>query len=204
MRQAWNLYARLVRDHPMKTQLVTTATVMLSGDLIAQKVIERRADIDVPRAARFFVMGVGFVGPVVRGWYLILERVVGTGSGGVVVFKKVLLDQTLFGPTFVPSFMVVLGTLQRRSWEDIKQSLRANYFQILQTMYMIWPVAQFVNFRFVSFSYRQAFGSCVAIVWNTYLASKANRTQRTRHGEVTSKFTDLKTLVPSATKEGNT
>ncbi|KAL1417993.1 hypothetical protein MTO96_005980 [Rhipicephalus appendiculatus] len=163
MRQAWHLYARLVRDHPMKTQLVTTATVMLSGDLIAQKVIERRPDIDVPRAARFFIMGVGFVGPVVRG-----------------------------------CFMVVLGTLQRRSWDDIKQSLRANYLQILQTMYMIWPVAQFVNFRFVPFSYRQVFGSCVAIVWNTYLASKANRTQKARHGEVVpSKFRDLKTLVPS-------
>lgn len=198
MRQVWHLYARLVREHPMKTQLVTTATVMLSGDLIAQKVIERRPDIDVPRAARFFVMGVGFVGPVVRGWYLILERVVGSGSSGAVVFKKVLLDQTLFGPLFVPSFMVVLGTLQRRSWDEIEQSLRANYLQILQTMYMIWPVAQFVNFRYVPFNYRQVFGSCVAIVWNTYLASKANRTQRARHGEVVpSKLTDFKTLVPS-------
>lgn len=198
MRQAWHLYARLVRNHPVKTQLATTATVMLSGDLIAQKVIERRPDIDVPRAARFFIMGIGFVGPVVRGWYLILERVVGSGSGGAVVFKKVLLDQTLFGPLFVPSFMIVLGTLQRRSWDDIKQSLRANYLQVLQTMYMIWPVAQFVNFRFVPFSYRQAFGSCVAIVWNTYLAGKANRTQRARHGEVVpSKFRDLKNLVPS-------
>ncbi|XP_070382985.1 mitochondrial inner membrane protein Mpv17-like [Dermacentor albipictus] len=197
MRQAWSFYARMVRDHPMKTQMITTATVMLSGDLIAQKVIERRPEVDVPRAARFFVMGVGFVCPVVRGWYLILERVVGSGAGTALVVKKVLLDQTIFGPLFVPSFMVVLGALQGRSWDDIKQSVRANYLQILGTMYMIWPVAQFVNFKFVPLSYRQPFGSSVAIVWNTYLASKANRTPRTGPGEVTSNFADLKACVPS-------
>lgn len=197
MRRAWNLYARMLRDHPLKTQMITTATVMLSGDLIAQKVVERRSSIDVPRAARFFTMGVVFVGPVVRGWYLILERVVGSGASSALVIKKVLLDQTIFGPLFVPSLMVGLGVLQRRSWDDIQQSVRANYLQILKTMYMIWPVAQFVNFKFVPLSYRQPFGSCVAIAWNTYLAGKANRTKRTCHGEVTSKLADLKACVPS-------
>uniref|UniRef100_A0A1E1WXI2 Mitochondrial inner membrane protein Mpv17 n=1 Tax=Amblyomma aureolatum TaxID=187763 RepID=A0A1E1WXI2_9ACAR len=176
MRQAWGLYARVMRAHPVKTQLITTATVMLSGDLIAQKVLERRATIDVPRAARFFIMGIGFVGPVLRVWYLTLERVVGVGGGRAVVIKKVLLDQGVFTPMFIPSFLVTLGTLQRRSWEDIKRTVRTDYLPILKANYMLWPAAQLINFRFVPLSYRVPFASCVALVWNTYLAWKANRT----------------------------
>lgn len=179
MRQAWGLYARVMRDHPVKTQLITTATVMLSGDLIAQKVLERRTSIDVPRAARFFIMGIGFVGPVLRVWYLTLERVVGVGSGRAVVIKKVLLDQGVFTPVFIPSFLVTLGALQRRSWEDIKRTVRTDYLPILKANYMLWPAAQLINFRFVPLSYRVPFASCVALVWNTYLAWKANRTIET-------------------------
>ncbi|KAL1417994.1 hypothetical protein MTO96_005981 [Rhipicephalus appendiculatus] len=159
---------------------MTTATVLLSGDLIAQKVLERQPNVDVVRAARFFVMGVAFAGPVVRMWHLTLERVVGSGVGVSSVARKVLIDQALFAPVFIASFLVVLGTLQRRSWDDIEQSLRANYLQILKTSYMIWPAAQLINFRFVPLSYRPPFAGCVAVVWSTYLAWKANRTQDTQ------------------------
>ncbi|XP_037526170.1 protein Mpv17-like [Rhipicephalus sanguineus] len=180
MQNPWNVYARLMRRHPAKTQVLTTATVLLSGDLIAQKVLERRSNVDVVRAARFFVMGVGFVGPVIRMWHLTLERVVGSGVAGSLVFRKVLIDQVLFAPVFIASLLVVLGTLQRRSWDDIENSLRANYLQILKTSYMLWPAAQLINFRFVPLSYRPPFAGCVAVVWSTYLAWKANRMQNTQ------------------------
>uniref|UniRef100_A0A023GFJ3 Mitochondrial inner membrane protein Mpv17 n=1 Tax=Amblyomma triste TaxID=251400 RepID=A0A023GFJ3_AMBTT len=173
MRQAWNLYARMMRVHPVKTQVITTATLMLSGDLIAQKVLERRTSIDVPRAARFFVIGIGFMGPVLRVWYLTLERVV---AGRAVVVKKVLLDQGVFTPLLIPSFLVTLGALQQRSWEDIKRTVRADFLPILKANYALWPAAQLINFRFVPLNYRVPFASCVALVWNTYLAWKANRT----------------------------
>lgn len=175
MRRAWNLYARVMRDHPAKTQLITTATVMLSGDLISQKVLERRSSIDVPRAARFFVMGIAFVGPALRVWYFTLERIVGSSGGRALVIKKVFLDQALFTPVFLPSFLVTLGALQRRSWESIKQTVRADYLPILKANYVLWPAAQLINFRFVPLSYRVPFASCVALFWNTYLAWKANR-----------------------------
>lgn len=166
-----------MRDHPAKTQFTTTATVMLSGDLIAQKMLERRPDIDVPRAARFFIMGIGFVGPALRVWYIALERIVGSGSGRAMVVKKVFLDQAVFTPVFLPSFLVTLGALQGRSWGSIKDTVRADFLPILKANYMLWPAAQLINFRFVPLSYRVPFVSCVALVWNTYLAWKANRTQ---------------------------
>ncbi|KAL3199999.1 hypothetical protein MRX96_013391 [Rhipicephalus microplus] len=180
MLKPWKMYARLMRHHPAKTQVMTTATVLLSGDLIAQKVLERQPNVDVVRAAKFFLMGAGFAGPVIRIWHLILEHFVGSGVGAFVVARKVLIDQALFAPVFIASFLVVLGAFQRRSWHDIEQSLRANYLQILKTSYLIWPAAQLVNFRFVPLSYRPPFAGCEAVVWSTYLAWKANTTQNTR------------------------
>lgn len=176
MRQLWSAYARVMRNHPVKTQLITTGTVMLSGDLIAQTVLERRSTIDVPRAARFFVMGIAFVGPILRVWYITLERIVGSTGGGAMVVKKVLLDQGVFTPVFIPSFLTTLGALQGRSWEGIKDMVRMDYLPILKANYMLWPAAQLINFRFVPLAYRVPFASCVALVWNTYLAWKANRT----------------------------
>ncbi|KAL3200002.1 hypothetical protein MRX96_013393 [Rhipicephalus microplus] len=154
MRQAWNLYTRVMRDHPVKTQLITTATVMLSGDLIAQKVLERRSDIDVPRAARFFVMGVAFVGPALRVWYLALERIVGSGGGRGDGHQK-----------GVPRPSRVHSGVPTELSGDSRQT------------YMLWPAAQLINFSLVPLNYRVPFASCVALVWNTYLAWKANRMQ---------------------------
>ncbi|XP_077529755.1 mitochondrial inner membrane protein Mpv17-like isoform X2 [Haemaphysalis longicornis] len=133
---------------------------------------------DIPKHCMFFVMGIGFVGPVLRVWYIALERIVGSTGGGAMVVKKVLLDQGVFTPVFIPSFLTTLGALQGRSWEGIKDMVRMDYLPILKANYMLWPAAQLINFRFVPLAYRVPFASCVALVWNTYLAWKANRTLR--------------------------
>lgn len=174
MSRALSIYATLMRTHPAKTQILTTGTLMLTGDVIAQKAIEKCKSVDVTRAGRFFVIGVGLVGPVIRKWYMVLERIVGPGGTSVAV-KKVLFDQLLFSPAFIPCFLVCLGFLQQRQWADIQQTVRRDYVPILVTSYMIWPAAQIINFRFVPLQYRVPFASAVALVWNTYLAWKANR-----------------------------
>lgn len=165
------VYGRMMRTHPAKTQIATTACLMLTGDVIAQKGIEKRQSLDVARAARFFVMGVGFVGPVIRTWYVVLDRLV---VGNAV--KKMLVDQLLFSPVFVASFLTSLAFLQRRPWNDTKRMLRTDYVPIMTTGYMMWPAAQLVNFHLVPLNYRLLFASGVGLVWNTYLAWKANQT----------------------------
>uniref|UniRef100_A0A131XZZ0 Mitochondrial inner membrane protein Mpv17 n=1 Tax=Ixodes ricinus TaxID=34613 RepID=A0A131XZZ0_IXORI len=171
-----SLYSRMMRAHPAKTQILTTGCLMLTGDVIAQKAIEKRESLDVGRAARFFVLGIGFVGPTIRTWYVVLERVFGARGG---VLRKVLVDQLIFSPVFVASFLTCLGFLQRRPWSDTKQMLRKDYVPILTTGYMLWPAAQLVNFHLVPLPYRLPFASGVGLVWNTYLAWKANKTPST-------------------------
>lgn len=173
MQRVLSLYPRLMATHPVKVQILTTATIMLAGDLSAQIFIEKAERIDVARAARFFAIGILFVGPVVRTWYTLLETMLGTGGAGVAVVKM-LLDQLLFSPVYTASFLVCLGVFQRRSWGNIARTVRNDFLPVLTVSYMIWPMAQVVNFNFVPLNYRMLFANSVGLFWSIYLAWREN------------------------------
>ncbi|KFM65049.1 Tigger transposable element-derived protein 2, partial [Stegodyphus mimosarum] len=67
---------------------------MGSSDLIAQTAIEKceLKEIEMSRVARFAFLGACFVGPVLRVWYNILEKGIGT-IGRTAGLKKMLIDQ---------------------------------------------------------------------------------------------------------------
>lgn len=115
------------------------------------------------------------MGPAYGAWYVVLDRVFGTG-GASITLKKVLLDQLLFSPVFVPVFLVFVGFLQGQPWADIERTVRRDFLPVLTASYVLWPAAQGVTFRFVPLNYQLPFTSLVALVWNTYLAWKANET----------------------------
>lgn len=177
MRRALACYAKLMQTHPAKTQVLTTGVLMLTGDVVCQTVIEQTKAIDLERSARFFVIGVGFVGPVLRTWYLSLEKIV-RPTGRIIPLKKMLLDQGIFAPVFLPCFLVCLGALQRQSWSSIKRKVRTDYIPVLTANYVLWPAAQMLNFYLVPLHYRVVYASGVALIWNTYLSWKANRSAR--------------------------
>lgn len=55
-------------------------------------------------AGRMFIVGL-FLGPFNHFWYGLLDRVI-KGSGGKVVLKKILCDQTVAAPVFCSSFFL--------------------------------------------------------------------------------------------------
>lgn len=146
------------------------------GDVGAQFLVERRhpRDFDVQRTATFGVMGLVFIGPSLKTWYQILDKVVGT-SGKTVAVKKVFLDQAFFAPILIFGFFSVLGVLQRKSVEDIKSKIEQDYVEVVKAGWMIWPAAQLVNFYFTPPQHRILFVNTVSLFWNTYLAYKTSK-----------------------------
>ncbi|XP_064478818.1 protein Mpv17-like [Ornithodoros turicata] len=172
--RAVSWYAKLMQRHPAKTQVVTTGILMLAGDVVCQKLVEKKQTVDAERAARFFIIGVGFVGPALRTWYLYLEKLV-SPKGRMIPLKKMLLDQGAFAPIFLPCFLACLGVLQRQTWSEIKHKVKTDYIPVLTANYMLWPAAQMFNFYMVPLQYRVVYASGVAFLWNIYLSWKANR-----------------------------
>ena len=52
--------------------------------------------------------------------------------------------------------------------------LRSDLLQILVTNWMVWGPFQILNFTLIPLQHRLLCANLVALVWNTYLASKAN------------------------------
>jgi protein Mpv17 len=85
-------------------------------------------------------------------------------------------DQLVFAPIFLFNFMGLMGILNGQSLQDIKTDLKSNYADVMIRNYQLWPAAQMINFSLVPLQHRVLFAQCVAVVWNTYLSYKTNRT----------------------------
>jgi len=112
---------------------------------------------------------------VVRGWYLTMERLLGSSVTLINTFRKVGLDQLGFAPIFTVGILSCIGKLQGQSVGEIKLKLESELKDIVLTGWTIWPAAQLINFYFVPFLVRPLVVSAVALLWNTYLAWKANK-----------------------------
>ena len=116
------------------------------------------------------------IGPVLRSWYLTLERIV-PGTAKTSGFEKMLLHQSLFAPVMICFFFSVSETLAGKRPHEIKGMLQECYVQTLITNYKIWPLAQTLNFKFVPIYTQHCVGfvQIVAIFWNAYLSWMANK-----------------------------
>ncbi|XP_053918734.1 protein Mpv17 isoform X6 [Cuculus canorus] len=94
MAASWGRWARLLRWRRGAAQAVTAGTLMGAGDVIAQQLVEQRGlhGHQGHRTLKMMAIGFCFVGPVVGGWYRVLDRLV-PGNTKVVAVKKMMLDQ---------------------------------------------------------------------------------------------------------------
>ncbi|XP_063773165.1 protein Mpv17 [Pseudophryne corroboree] len=113
-------------------------------------------------------------GPVIGGWYKVLEGLI-PGSSKSVALRKMLLDQGVFAPCFLGCFLIIVGTLNGLSKEEIWAKMKRDYTDALIANYYIWPAVQMANFYFIPLYHRLAVVQCVAIIWNSYLSWKANQ-----------------------------
>ncbi|XP_069830254.1 protein Mpv17 isoform X2 [Dendropsophus ebraccatus] len=129
MAALWRSYQRLLSIHPWKVQIITAGSLVGVGDVISQQLVERRGlhGHSLERTMKMMGIGFCFVGPVVGGWYKVLDGLV-PGSTKSVAIKKMLLDQGGFAPCFLGVFLTVVGSLNGLSkeeiWSKLKRGLR--------------------------------------------------------------------------------
>ncbi|XP_060116006.1 protein Mpv17 isoform X2 [Heteronotia binoei] len=176
MAALWKAYQRLMARHPWKVQIITAGTLVGAGDVISQQLVERRgfAGHNSQRTLKMMTVGFCFVGPVIGGWYHVLDRLV-PGKTKAAALQKMLLDQGGFAPCFLGCFLAVVGTLNGLSMEENWSKIKRDYQDTLITNYYIWPAVQVANFYFIPLNYRLAVVQCVAIVFNAYLSWKTNQ-----------------------------
>ncbi|CAG8464545.1 3870_t:CDS:10 [Diversispora eburnea] len=78
------------------------------------------------------------------------------------VIKRVAVDQIMFAPVGVGSFFIIISVLEGRNINEIKGKIDEAYLPALKANYTVWPLVQFINFRFLPLKYRVPFVSSVA------------------------------------------
>eukprot|EP00904_Undaria_pinnatifida_P007476 jgi/Undpi1/3859/HiC_scaffold_16.g07227.m1 len=140
------------------------------------KIARIAPEIDWGRAARFTLIGATFLAPVLHTWYGFLARRL-PGTAAATVVKRVALDQLVFAPVFLASFLSVVMLLDGNA-AKIEPKLRADYTATVASNWGYWIPAQMINFRFVAPVYQVLYSNSVGFVWNIYLSYQANKEVR--------------------------
>lgn len=167
------IYNKSLIRYPYLTQSIQVSLMMGGSDIIAQTLIEKNSlkSLNIRRTLEFSCIGFCLVGPCLRYWYGKLDRL----PLQIVWQKtiiKVLCDQILFAPIFIGIFITTLSFIQGNNFNNTKERLINEYPNILIGNYIIWPLAQLINFRLIPLNYQVVFVQMIAIIWNTYLSLK--------------------------------
>lgn len=147
------------------------------GDVISQQAVEKKGfqNHDFTRTFRMGCIGL-CIGPVLRSWYLTLERFIKPTSRPIVDgLKKMVADQVLFSPCITAAFFWINNSFSGGTFEELKEKLKKRYIETQLTSYKLWPAVQVVNFTVVPFQYRVALVQLVAVFWNAYLSWQVNK-----------------------------
>ncbi|CAN8030661.1 unnamed protein product [Ixodes persulcatus] len=168
------LYQEELKTHPAITQVLTIAALLAAGDVISQTFFQKKPFFDARQSVNFFIVGLLYTGSISVAWFGIVERLI-VIDGFAAAVIKVLVSQVFFSPLFTLGLLVVYGLLKGQSWKDIGENIRTKYVALLCSRFIVYPLAQFINFEFVPIVYRPMYGSVISLFWNMYLSWKANQ-----------------------------
>lgn len=99
------------------------------------------------RTGRMALYGGCVFGPAATTWFSFLARRINfPGRPNLTIAARVLPDQTIFASTnlfcFLSSMAIMEGT-------DPREKLQGAYWNALKSNWMLWPLVQAINFRFV-------------------------------------------------------
>lgn len=166
---------KLFTKHLFATNVVTCGGLLGVGDacvqgmnIFVQKGKDKQVEYDFKRTGRMVVIGLA-LGPFNHFWYSLLDKTV-KGGGLQVVLKKIALDQAFAGPFFCTLFLTGTSLMEGQGLEGAKSEWKEKFLPIYMVDWCFWPMAQYVNFRFLPTQYRVAYVSTATLIWNSFLS----------------------------------
>ncbi|KYR00993.1 pmp22 family protein [Tieghemostelium lacteum] len=188
-RYLWKPYLKLLLQYPLTTKSVSTSVLMGPvGDSLAQ-ILEykyskkrdgeedgkREFKYNYNRMLTMSAVGLCFSGPVLHYWYQSLDKIV-TGQGKIIYLKKMLVDQLVFAPCVISTFMLIMNVLNGRTLTDAKKQIKNELlYPALAYNWCLWPAAQYISFAIVPLNFRVLYVSVVSVFWNIFLSNLGNK-----------------------------
>mmetsp|Transcript_1727 Transcript_1727/g.3334 ORF Transcript_1727/g.3334 Transcript_1727/m.3334 type:complete len:414 (+) Transcript_1727:300-1541(+) len=157
------------------------------ADLLVQKYIEKRKEIDWKRNSAFGMFGLFYLGGVQYCLYVpvfkrlfpaaesfatkpIKDKLADT-AGQITMLKQVFLDQCVHHPLlYFPVFYAMKEVVMGGNLEDAKKKYLANYKEDIFALWKIWVPATVVNFTFMPMWGRIPFVATTSLFWTCILS----------------------------------
>ncbi len=175
----------LFSRHPRLANTLTGSMIFGAGDFISQNLesvlTERKlVKIDQKRLLSVAALGACMNGLALYQWYYILDKFLGSSmKAGGVVLGKVACDQLVYAPFSISVFFFMSSIDGNLSSEASRSSSTTNFVNKLQSSFVstyiadfcLWPMVNFINFRFIALHLRPTFVGIAQIGWQSYLST---------------------------------
>lgn len=156
-------YQSKLASRPILTQAITTGVLFATGDTMAQQLVEKKGfkNHDITRTGRMVFYGGCIFGPAAVKWFGFLQKkIVIPGKPNLQIVARVLTDQTVFASTNLFCFLSTMALLEGT---DPRKKLESTYFNALSKNWMVWPIVQFTNFKFVPLPHQVLFVNFISL-----------------------------------------
>jgi protein Mpv17 len=172
----WSRYLGLLDRRPVLTKAVTSASLYVVGDLLAQKLDGTldRSGYDPVRGRTALVWGGVIFAPTAHVWYNRMLNPLFPGSGAKAVAAKMVLDQTVFALPANGAYLVCSNLLSGKSMEQSQAVLTQQIRPVMMANWAVWPFLQVLNFALVPPPLQVPFINVCILGWSAFLALKAN------------------------------
>lgn len=155
------------------TNIVGSGVLMVFGDVMAQE-IEFRREIpnskryDWERVGRMFIVG-ALQGPLHHYVYNWMDKVMPVANFKNIV-KKILIDELVMSPACIFIFFYSACFLERKTLKETNDELKEKFLFIYFIDWLLWPGAQYINFRYLETKYRVTFVNVCTALYNIFMS----------------------------------
>lgn len=155
------------------TNIVGSGVLMVFGDVMAQEIEYRRSipnsqRYDWQRMGRMFIVG-ALQGPLHHFVYNWMDKVMPVANFKNVM-KKILIDELLMSPACIFIFFYSACFLERKTFKETNDELKEKFLFIYFIDWLLWPGAQYINFRYLETKYRVTFVNVCTALYNIFMS----------------------------------
>lgn len=175
-----------LQKHPFAVSLVSNTAKAVVADVVAQKVIEDRKELDLQRVGVFGLFGLTYLG----GWqYCVFNKAFVSCEKMMTQTYKMsklsqacvltFLDMGVHTPLmYYPAFYTIKGHLHGTSFSQSMEQYKHNFVTDMIDICKLWVPVQIANFTFLPIYMRMPCITGVSFLWTMLLSFKRGDTPK--------------------------
>lgn len=170
-RQLFEAYVHQLDCKPLCTKMMTMGTVSAASDCVAQLMADTTPlHINIRRTLSLFIVGVVLTAPLYHYLYKALEHWLPSQHKPNIAVH-LLIDQLIAAPVWTLCYLVMTAVMSPPfSAASVVAGVRANFLDILRTIWIVYPLSQALNFSLVPPKFRIVVFAAVGFVFSAVLS----------------------------------